>query len=426
MNWKSHLEELEQEHQNLSSESLKLLNDYRDCDKNTSSENFYIDANKQGLYQYFSRINLRKYYNLNGNICLYGMDDPFPGLLYYDTIFIFLFPVEQKYFDYVHHFNFHDLNKLIELQSKKRIIFLLSTYPLNYEPYNYLEPLFEFGTTKTIPLRPTVTSFFSESDLKADALSESISEIPHIRSAIQKKANEGHEEYKTTEFAIMHALQDLHYRGIVDLKNFLWDIIFKEPEIGIEVAFSIRRLLINPLDTDLRMPNCRSLELAISDLWKVGRKLKVKNISFPGEIGALLSTNLSFPSPKTWDGLDWCENNIDIKKLRKSFRILEGDIITSIESDSDKLCFIKETTQEIWSAKLREVSRIQSLIYWGTTLSIGAAGTMITGPLVGLLGALGITALSNVLLGPFSKEVSKVLRRNSFHLWDLEQKKGRP
>ena len=51
---------------------------------------------------------------------------------------------------------------------------------------------------------------------------------------------------------------------------------------------------------------------------------------------------------------------------------------------------------------------------------------MITGPLVGLLGALGIAALSNVLLGPFSKEVSKVLRSNSYHLWDIEQKKGRP
>ncbi|MCE7737879.1 MAG: hypothetical protein GPJ50_00745 [Candidatus Heimdallarchaeota archaeon] len=425
MNWKSRLETLEDMYQNLSSESLQLLGEYRDSDENTSSENFYIDANSHGLYQYFSKIDLRKHFGLSGNICFYAMDDLFPGLLYYDTIFTFLFPVERKYFDYVHCVKYSELNKLIELQSNKRIIFLLSSNPLEYEPYDYLEPLFELGTTKFIPLRPNVTSLFKESDLEADKLSESISEIPHIRAAIQRKANEGHEKYEQTEFAIKHALQDLHYRGMFDLKNFLWNILFKEPEIGVEVVFSLRRLLINPIDTDLQMPNCRSLESTVSDLWKVGRQLKVKNLSFPGEIGALLSTNLSFPSPRSWDGLDWCENNIDIKRLRKAFKILEGDIISEIDDDPDKLDSFKSIIKEIWSAKLREISRLQSLVYWGTTLSVGAAGTIITGPLVGLLGALGITALSNMLLGPFSKEVSRVLRSNSFHLWDFDRTKGR-
>jgi hypothetical protein len=70
---------------------------------------------------------------------------------------------------------------------------------------------------------------------------------------------------------------------------------------------------------------------------------------------------------------------------------------------------------------MNTVGIIKYAVFWGSSLSIAVLGTLITGPVVGLLAALGMTVGTNLWLDPASEAASRLLQPQSFHLWKTKK-----
>jgi len=263
MTWTQVLDGIRAEHEALKSESEALTGKYATTPADDlRSDHFYVDHTPHGLYQVLFRFDARKFFDLKGRCCFYALDDPFTGMLYYDTLITFLFPCPKDHFNTVHAFRIEDTERIRELQAQKRLVLVLASPPDEYRPFDYLQAFCECGKTSFVPWCPHIVSLFRDSDLKHDELTESISEIPSIRNAIRRRAEIGRETYAATEFGVMAALQDLHYRGLHDLKAFLWKLLLTEPDLGLAAIYATRRVLLNPLDVAPDMPHCREYRQA--------------------------------------------------------------------------------------------------------------------------------------------------------------------
>jgi hypothetical protein len=427
-NWINHLKTLSVKSKELEEQQLSFLTSHSLSSNkiyNNSNEPFYIDNRPIGQYLKLAHFDFKKYFNIEGNASLYYLRPIFHGLLFYDTIILPLYPCDKNYFTNVHDFEIKDFPKIIDLCHQKKIIFFLTQDPLEYAHYSYLEPIFKEINPLQYPLAPNAIMTNNKGDRDFDKLTDSVTEIPNIKRALQRYANTRMEKFEITEIGFISAIQLLHYWGYKDLYKFIWDLLFKNPFTAIDLAFAIKRLVVNPSYYLPQFSHATSFESTYDDFRKIGQNIKIQNISFPGEIGALFQNELSFPCPNDWEGLRWCNENLDIKNVKKSFSILDSEITTHLNKTPEVIYNLKGNLNECWHKHLKESTRIKKMVYWGSSLSLGALGTLVTGPLIGLLTAFGLTASSNILLEPFSEYSTKKIARKSYHLWKTYNSMGR-
>lgn len=425
--WKNIINKLE----NLSNELIQQQGDFlrnQLSDSGTSKKDscFYLDEKQRGPWLKFSRFDAKKYFELNGNICLPHRSVLFSSLFYYDSVMWGIYPCSESTFESIHGFTANDLKTVGELTKNKRLNLYLTTFPRRYRCHKYLLPLFEMIEPLRLPWQPVILATQDEYDFEYDSFVDKISEIPSVLSAIKRFAKAGQEDWDMTETAFLKTVQDLHWEKFDELKTLVWKLITEDPDLAVSLVFAIRRVITNPMDIAPELAHSRSYEEFTKDTRLIGEKMKTKNIHFPGEIGALLETQLSYPSPINHDALKWCEDNLDIALIRQGFYHLQNELSKSLKSgDMPSIKYLTEKLESIWKENETKAKRWKSSIYWGTSLSVAAAGTMIAGPLVGLLASLGITSLSNVLLNPLSEYAAKGITGSSFHIWRLKKHLGR-
>lgn len=389
---------------------------------------FIEDKTVLGSYLASIHFDFRKYFDLGDrSVSFFLMQDLFTGLLYYDTLILFLNPCKIDNFSKCNKFSMDELDNIISLSQDKRLIFGLTTSPINYIKYSYMQPIFENCIVDYFPWKPLriLSQELLNEIEEFDNITNSMVDLPSIKAAIYRKADMADESRERTEIGIIQTLDNLKYMNYHDLLNFILTLLLKEPDIAIDLIFASKRLLINPLEIAYNIPHCWSYEKLRYDFMTLGRNMKLRNLSLPGELGGLFNTNLSYPNPTNYDALRWCEENLDILAIRRSFSLIEKELMESLSDDYHVVDDIKDILNNMWEIHKNSISNIKKLVYWGSTLFVGAAGTLISGPITGLLASLGLTTLSNTLLGPFSEQAAKMFKRNSFHIWKLDSKMGR-
>jgi hypothetical protein len=425
--WDKLISELEEKSESLRDERLKLSSQYFESGQSspTQSDSFYIDNVPSGSYLASLRFDWRRHFSLSDRICVNLLPTLYSGLLYYDTVITRIYPCPQNQFDEIHDFKFSDIETICSLHDQKRIILTLALTPVEYKAYPYLQPLFERVKPLQLPHMPARLVNSADYNPLFEKMTDDLSEIPALKRAIARKAVQGRESFQSTEGGMILALQELYYFGFSELKDLAFKILMDDPEFGLEFIYALKRLVINPMNATPGIPYCWPHDSLLKDYWLIGRQMNIRNISIPGEIGAVLETKLSFPTPSNWDGLKWCDEHLDVSGIRGAFATLEKQTLDELAKNGDYLGTIRDAIETNWNKQIRASARLHHLIYWGATLSVGALGTYVSGPLAGLLASFGLTTVSNTMISPFTKGLTKRIAGSMFHLWKLNEMGGR-
>lgn len=379
-------------------------------------------ARPGGIFERDAVIDWRKLYSVNGSSCIYKLPTPFLGLLFYDTIFVGIGPCPKAQFSDYHGFRLSSTPAMIERAREGKVVFYLTDKPSSYARYEYLRPLFEefsplhlSGASARLVRKDNFPTGF-------DTLSEAATDLPHVKAEIARMALRNHQALEVVDATTCYTIQELYYYGQKNLATFLLDLLNRHPGAALPLIWSIRKLII---DTNAMSPgvsfaySCSEHRQLMDALGPILASARISNVP---DIGSVIANLVSFPSPKTWDELAWCEENLAVAALRQVFATLDEDIKSGQVLDTGS---VEHAASEAWNRRNASVSRLKAGILWGASLTLAAAGTAISGPIAGILSALGLTAAQNLWLDDVAASASKMLKPQSYHIWNVQRTSAR-
>ncbi|MBK6491633.1 MAG: hypothetical protein IPF97_08030 [Sphingomonadales bacterium] len=422
--WNGILGKLSDEYDRLKIEKGELLSaSIEQVDATTPFSYFQIDYDPLGYFERRIFFNWGNYLGTGGNIGLVGRNDIFSALTFYDAVVVQIFPVPESVFELYHPFAISDFPRIVGLSQQRRVFLWLSGPPAEFQAHSYLEPLFEGATVVSVPWQMDgIANLNAYSQYETfDRYVEKLVERPDIARAIRESAINNHEELEITESAILLPLQDLQLYGMTRIKNSALRMLRRNPEIAMAYLHTVRRVIFNPIRYGKGITHCWNRSEFLGLTGKSGLKPVAKNISFPVDFGGLLENKIALPQPKSWDSIRWAEDHLDLALIRSAIRAVEEDVQKGTMT-YEAANHYKSTINDTWEGKMSSAGRIKNVAFWTTTLAIGAAGALASGPLVGVLAGLGLATLANVTASPFSSRLAKLLSGNAFHIWEVGQK----
>ncbi len=421
--WSRYLESLNETHQRLERERYEFICKITASkDDDLCSTSFDVDRTQLGPYVARVFFNWQKHFDLSENSCIYSLKSPYIGLVYHDTIILQIFPVPEESFNKYHCFGVSDFARLNALSKSGRVIFWVTTNPVKYKNLTYLYKLFKDATVAYVPwnIAGIANEKKWEEYNRYEKYVEEYVEKKSIRQVIVNWSKNNHETYELTESELCVPLQDMRLYELFDLEKTAWGLLENDPSLGFEFLGAVRRLLINPIRYGRGVTHSWDKADLENHIAALGKLENVHNIHMPGEIGAVLEDRISLPVPSSWDAVRWCEDHVDLVNIRGCISNLQTQLKNSSLTSSDVEQY-QSAIKTLWMENVRTTERNRQIIFWSSTLSLGAAGLLVSGPLIGLLSAFGLTAISNILAEPFSEKASKILNKNSFQIWNLDK-----
>jgi hypothetical protein len=390
-----------------------------------ASSNIYKSVKTPGhIITEHGYIDWRSFFDVTGSVAINKTEGPFLPLLSYDHIFIGLNPCPLNAFNLFHAFTWDDIPKLSEYARNKRVLFYLTDKHDTYGKFGYMQGLFEEFRPLHLPHAHVRLVQMDAFPHPFDAITEAATEQPNIKQAIGSFAKTNFMPLTTVDATICYTLQELHYAGHEELANACLELLRKEPEYAIEFVWLLRRIWLDPIYAAPGVPHAFDSEDFSGVLVRSGSSFQRSGVSFPGDVGSIIADIASFPTPSSWDSLRWCEEHLDLPAIRRAFEILNAKAVdlAGVGEVGDAL---RDELRKAAETALNSASKTKHAVFWSTSMSVALLGTLFTGPVVGILAALGMTAATNVWLDPLSESISRTVQPSSFHLWKMQKSLGR-
>jgi hypothetical protein len=337
------------------------------------------------------------------NIVEFGSKSVWSQIALSGTALIPLYPVPSEYFKRMWNISESDIPNLIQfIKETNKIQFFLTGAPIEYEKYDYLEPILrEFGP-------PLYMSNLNIKDPKFQViLKQSLSEIkmlidssPEWKRKISAPA--GQEIIKSH----IKAYTTLQYYGLYEMADVFIQNFLINPDYADDYLWIAEKMVLHPIDDPIKA----NLALNISTIQKanqlgISSPSSLQRSIFP-EIGSFLMKKcIHYPdSFEACKVLINCYEENDLYKVHSSLNeAVNNRDDSSIIQKSDEM---GEILENVWEDT---TIRSNAATYnFGITATCGIIGYSIGGGFGGLMASLGLKCIEKSgHLNQFSELIAK-------------------
>ena len=347
---------------------------------------------------------------------------PFSGSLVID-----ISPLSEDQFEQFY-FKVSEIPKIVDfIRETGRLQITLSSYPLMYQGFNYLDPIFE---ELNPPYYGGMPNFVFGDEKEMKMATESFWALAHVRFLdFIKEISQG------TSSQLLFSLVNKSLNGYVRLKlchsfkpivEDIENLMIDDPRIAFLLLHTYRLFITDPIDELLSTV----YNTTLGDM-KIAQALPLvyqkENIRFPCEIGKFLFKRLTC-APQGIRACNQLIDHYDSYDLRKVQESLNEAIVTNhpeiVNKNTEEL---SEILDNVWNDPTipRQVKNLKR----GVPMSIAAIGSAVsafTGGLEGFLAGLGFSVGAKFLdveIEGLSERLVKFFARNyQANIYDFKKK----